>query len=259
MELEKLDDDEKLMNEAHENAEKITPGPDFLKNDVEFYTVYGKFERSLTLVAERSIRELPGLGAAVSPFVKIDAKGKVVNEEEPETPASPKVFTIERALVLIVAIVAMAIMAERQLLPPMSVVVVIAAALGLAFYPQLRSLIDLLLAKEEHREPRVIGVEDWINESFSVMRKKFSAGRSALMFKGKGTDSLPDWMTTGVDPALYDQEKRFREDIPAEFLSRMGDIVRHCHQCCYEKRRLLIQAIQATKQATAPAPPGLAR
>ena len=248
-ELQKLDDDLEKMNKADEDAETIIPLEGFLDNELDFFSKMGALRRSLILVAEAATRPLFGLPQSPYPSVNVDEEGKPVEPTEEGPASSQKMFTIEKALVLVVGIVAMAILAEKELLPAMSVVLIIIGSLALAFYPQLRSLIASLLAKEEEKEPRAIGLEDWIKESFSLMFDKYSGARTALKFQPQEKGSLPDFMTMGVDPSLYDRKKWFQENLPPEFLSRIGDIILYCNRCAWERRKILIQAIEMSKQA----------
>ena len=247
-ELQKLDDDLETMNKADADEDTIIPLEDFLGKELDFYSKMGALRRSLILVAEAATRPLFGLPQSPYPLVNVDEEGKPVEPAE-EGPASQKMFTIEKALVLVVAIVAMSILAEKELLPAMSVVLIIVGSLALAFYPQLRNLIASLLAKEEEKEPRAIGLEDWIKESFGLMFTKYSAARTALKFQPQEKGSLPDFMTMSVDPSLYDRKKWFQENLPPEFLSRIGDIILYCNRCAWERRKILIQAIEMSKQA----------
>jgi len=231
-ELQKLDDDLEKMNKADEDAETIIPLEGFLDNELDFFSKMGALRRSLILVAEAATRPLFGLPQSPYPSVNVDEEGKPVEPTEEGPASSQKMFTI-----------------EKELLPAISVVLIIVGSLGLAFYPQLRSLIASLLAKEEEKQPRAIGLEDWIKESFGLMFTKYSGARTALKFQPQGKGSLPDFMTLGVDPSLYDRKKWFQENLPPEFLSRIGDIILYCKRCAWERRKILIQAIEMSKQA----------
>jgi hypothetical protein len=244
-ELEKLDNGQKEMTKAETDLSNFISSKEFLTDRNKFLELLGKFQSSLVTLAEAATQPIAGLPPP-NPYVAAEGAGA----QEDAGVESEKTFTIEKSLVIVVCVVACAIIVEQLLLPPISLVAVIVGALGFTFYPQLRNLVVALLSKgaeEEEEEGHLL--EDWINESLSKIRQEYMGARIVVKFQPQNKDSLPEYMTQGVDAALYDRSEYFAETLPVEFLSRIGRIVVQCDRNVWSRRVVIVHAIEMAKQA----------
>ena len=244
-ELEKLDTCQEDMKAAEEDLTKFISSDKFLTEKNQCLALLGGFQRKIVTLAEAATQPIAGLPPP-NPYVAAEGAGAQEGAEEVE---SERTFTLAKGLVIVVCIVACAVIVEQHLLHPISLVAVIAGALGFTFYPQLRSLVALLGKEEEEEEERGRLLEDWINESLSKIRKEYMGARIVVKFQPQSKDSLPEHMTQGVDAALYDRSEYFAETLPAEFLSRIGRIVVQCDRNVWSRRVVIVHAIEMAKQA----------
>jgi len=244
-ELVKLDSAQSTMQNAYQAVHAFILDPKkFLTDREEFLQLLGDFQGKLVMLAELATEPMPGLPTP-NPYVAANGAGEIEEEAENE-----KTFTLPKALVVVMSIGISGVVVQQKLLPPIALVGVVALGLGFTFYHQLSDLIETLMKKKvEEEDEKGKLLEDWITQSLDRIRQKYMGARLVVMFQNQGKDSLPEHMTHGVDPVLYDRSAYFKETLSVEFLSRIGKIMSKCDVNVWSRRVVLVKAIESAKQA----------
>jgi hypothetical protein len=238
-ELRKLDAAHRSLRESEAELRRFILSPEFLTDYIGFETRLGNFQDCLVTLAE-ALR--PGPQAMILPAPQ--APG--------QTPAGEarRGLGIEGALVAVAAVAAVSIASTYGYVPPSAAVATAAGALILAFLPQIRDLASSIvshLREGEGEEAGELNLESWASDSLAKLRSLYTAARFLTKIQSQKRESLPNYALPGMDDALYDREKYFKETLPAEFLSVVGQIMVVCDRNVWERRSLLISAMAASR------------
>ena len=214
----------------------------FLLDYIKFEQVLCEFQdRIVTLVQITTSPELQQLLKALGAQEQQGAKPQ---GQQLTLPQIAETFTLEKALVVLVSIVGVSIGVEQRLLPPLSILAVVAGALALAFAPQLKGIIESLMKKEEKKEEiKPENLEDWIVDSLSKMRQTYMSARFLMKVQTQTKESLPRFAELGLDEALYEREKYFKETLPHEFMDRIGRIIVACDRSIWQRKQMIMDAM----------------
>lgn len=241
-ELRKLDAAHESLKESEGKLRNFILSSNFLADYITFEQLLGDFQNRLVTIVE--ITQSPLAGLPQQPL------------EQAETPklseAGEKAFTLEKALVAVAAIAACAITVQHGLLPPAVLAGVAFTSIILMFLPQVRSIITSLLSRkeEEEEEAPTLKLEDWINETLAKIRDLYTAARFLVKVQNQTRLSLPNYGVLGMDEALFDRSKFFKETLPSDFLSRIGRIMVAVDKNVWARKSLLVSAIVQSKQAS---------
>jgi hypothetical protein len=216
---------------------------EFLVDYIKFEQVLCEFQdRIITLVQVTTSPELrqllKALGAQEQP------PGAKPQGQQLTLPSVVETFTLEKALVVLVSIVGVSIGVEHRFLPPISILAVVAGGLALAFAPQLKSLVESLMKKEEKKEEiKPENLENWIVDSISKMRLTYMSARFLMKVQTQTKESLPRFAELGLDEALYEREKFFKETLPHEFMNIIGRIIVACDSSIWQRKQMIMDAM----------------
>jgi hypothetical protein len=130
---------------------------------------------------------------------------------------------------------------------------VIILSIVLMFLPQIVDLIHRLIGRhgeEEEEKTRGMRLEDWVSTSISEMRTKYRSARFLIKVQNQTVDKLPQYRALGVDEAMFNRTRFFKETLPHEFNDRIDKIVVACGKNEWIRRSLIISAIVQARQAT---------
>lgn len=252
-ELQKIDEAHKSLKESAKALREFVLSQDFLRKYVKFEQLLSNFQDKVITLVEIVTSPL----AAIEQFQKALTQGRTQQQAQTQeqtllSPPFSETFTIERALVSVVAIVACGIAVEQRLLPPTALLFVIGVSLALAFASQLKALAESFIEKEEEKEEGEIApekLEDWINESIAKIRSEYMSARFLIKVQSQTMETLPtQYRDLGLDEAMFNREQYFKETLPHEFLSRIGRIMVACDRSIWTRKQLIVTAMVQTSQ-----------
>lgn len=221
--------------------------PQFLVDYIKFEEVLCEFQdRIVTLVQMTTSPELRQLLKALGAQEQQQGVKPQPQGQQLTLPAFAESFTLEKAIVVLASIVGVSIGVEQRLLPPISILAVVAGGLALAFAPQLKGLVESLMKKEEPKKEEIKpeNLEDWIVDSLSKIRLTYMSARFLMKIQTQTIESLPDqYKVLGLDEALINREKYFKETLPHEFLDRIGRIIVACDRSIWQRKEMVMDAM----------------
>jgi len=234
---------------SEQQLRKFILSPNFLEDYITFENCLSDFQEKVITLVELTTMPQPTLEQIQKALAT-----QTSQEGQQQTLPIPEVkdFTLEKALVAVAAIAATGVTVYYAILPPMSLLLVIAACLGLAFSRQLKTLFEgLLHRKGEEEEIAPEKLEDWINESISKIRMTYMSARFLIKVQTQRKETLPpQYRELGLDEALYNREQYFKETLPHEFLSHIGRIMVACDRSMWIRKQLIVSAmVQASQPA----------
>ena len=229
--------------EAERALRKFILSPVFLVDYIKFEEMLCEFQdRIITLVQVTTSPELQRLLKALG--AQEQPPGAKPQGQQLTLPQIAETFTLEKALVVLVSIVGVSIGVEQRLLPPLSILAVVAGGLALAFAPQLKSLVESLMKKEEKKEEiKPENLENWIVDSISKMRLTYMSARFLMKVQTTIKEALPRFAELGMDEALYEREKYFKETLPHEFMNIIGRIIVACDSSIWQRKQMVMDAM----------------
>jgi hypothetical protein len=248
-ELRKLDAIHVELKQSEKQLRNFILSDGFLIDYIKFEQLLGDFQDKVVTLVELAHEPQP-----LTPQMQ-QALEKAEQGQQPiiQLPAGEKTFTMEKALVIVAAVVSCGIAVQSNMLPPIVLIIVIAAGVAFTFWPQVRELILTLLekkAKKEEEPAPSVKLEDWINESLAKIRNLYTSARLLMKVQNQTLESLPQYRALGLDETLVSREKYFKETLPSEFLSRIGRIMVACDKHLWARKTLLINAITLSRQAS---------
>jgi hypothetical protein len=255
-ELRKIDDADTTLRDSAKKLRTFILSPKFLDDYIQFEQFLSDFQDKVITLVE--------LTTSPQAFIQQlqAALGQPKEQKQLETakpsltaPFIAESFTLEKALIVIASIVGCGIAVEQRLLPPIAILFVIVGGLSLAFAPQLKSILETLLKKEEKKEEEIApeNLEDWINESIAKIRSEYMSARFLIKVQTQTKETLPpQYRDLGLDEALFNREQYFHETLPHEFLSRIGRIMVACDRSMWTRKQLIVTAMVQAAQ-TVPA------
>ena len=174
-------------------------------------------------------------------------------EEETEVPEREEAFSWPKGLVVAVAVAVCGALVYNQVLPPIVLTAAVFISIGLMFMPQIRSVIEGLIRREEEKaeESKSMRLEDWITDSLAKMRDLYTGADLLTMFQSQTKESLPDYGLPGMNEALYNRRKYFEKTLRPDFLSRINKIIVACDKNEWARRSMIANAIVQARQAGA--------
>ena len=249
-ELKKLDKREEEFKTSYEKLIAFILSIVFLKETKEFKKLLSELEGKLVTLAEAIEKPFAGL-----PQTPLQFPGAEEPMEAEENPLEDKSFSWPKALVMIFIVISSAVIVQQHLLPIEAFIGVLIVSFFLLFFSSIKSLVQMVFAEKEKKEEmsNSMRLEEWVNESFSKIRRLYTSARFLMMFQNASKETLPNYGLPGMPEELYSREKYFSETLPDEFLSRIGRVVEACDKNLYARRQLLVHAITAA-QASANQP-----
>lgn len=250
-ELQKLDAAHSELKKSEQKLRTFILSPEFLNDYTAFENHLSDFQEKVITLVEVSTSPQPTL-EQLQKMLGQPQQG----EGQPQPVPIPEVkeFGMEKALVVVAAIAATGATVYYGYLPPISLLLVIAAALGLAFSPQLKAAVESLLHRKEEEKEELTPekLEDWVNESISEIRNKYMSARFLIKVQNQTKETLPpQYGELGLDEALFNREQYFRETLPHEFLSQIGRIMVACDRSMWVRKQVIVAAMVQAKQAAA--------
>jgi hypothetical protein len=224
-------------------------------DDHELEMLLGDFQDNITVYVE--LHTAPWSPAS---WLELLQKQQGQAPAPPEKEAQPipltayigETFTLPKAVVCLAGIVGTAVVAQQGLLPPIAVLGVVGATLAFAFAPQLKSAFETLFKKKEGEEEKVIAperLEEWVNENISRIRQLYVSAKFLIKFQRVPEEIIQRFRELGLDPAVVDREKYFRETLPPLFLDWLGQIMVQCDKSLWQRSQVLISAMVQASQA----------
>jgi len=214
--------------------------PVFLKTFMLMELLLGSFEDKVVTLVEAATMPVPGLE---------EKKEEAAETEKKEVESQ---LNLPKALVLVSANVASIMAVQQKLVPPILAIAVIPSSVVLVFLPQVREIVSSFLHRDELEEGKdEMESLDWITETISKIRAKYTSARFLVKIQSQTKESVPEYVEQGVDEALYDRTKYFNETLPSEFLSLIGRIMIACEKNVWVRKTFLINAIMISRQMAA--------
>lgn len=215
--------------------------PTLLVEYTKFEDLLGDFQDKIVTLVEAVETPIPGM----PPYEAV---------KEPEGEAEMAVegkFSWWRAVAIVFAIVACYVAVEKGYLPSQFLALIIVLSIVLMFLPQILGLVRRLLQRggEEEEKARGMRLEDWVHETLAKMRKKYTSARFLIKVQNQTAERLPQYRALGVDEAMFNRSTYFKETLPHEFMSQIGEIEIACDKNCWIRRSLVISAIVQARQA----------
>lgn len=253
--LDQIVDAQKEMATCHKNLRDFINSPDFqegLPKKRVFDDLTSKMQASLVTLAESSGAPLPPIPEESSAPFSENGNGQRQRQMTlPEAAAAvQQSFSYSRAAIIIAILAVSGIVTAMQVLPPAWFVFILAGALALLFFDQIKSILDPFLSKDEQamgETTDAMRLEQWIIDSFISIRDKYQATFLLAQVQTPNSRRLP-----GPTPdALASRKTYFETTLPTEFLAKIDQIIYSCNKNVWARKQVLINAIAVTKSAAA--------
>ena len=242
-EMKKIDQRHIKLEESEVTLENFITSEEFSTSKIKFYRHLQSFGRKVITLVEAIQAPVPGL----PPY---EAK---LPEEEVEVSEREEAFSWPKGLVVAVAVAVCGALVYNQILPPIVLTAAVFISIGLMFMPQIRSVIEGLIRREEEKaeESKSMRLEDWITDSLAKMRDLYTGADLLTMFQSQTKESLPDYGLPGMNETLYNRRKYFEKTLRPDFLSRINKIIVACDKNEWVRRSMIANAIVQAQTASA--------
>ncbi|MCL6579498.1 MAG: hypothetical protein K6T73_08960 [Candidatus Bathyarchaeota archaeon] len=223
---------------------------DFLRKWERFHLLLSEFRNKVFALVQELISALPQ--QPLTPQTQEQNLPKQPQQPIMQLPLTEKVFTLEKALVILAAIAGTCIVVQDRLLPPLALIGVVAACLTFVFAPQIRSLIEAALKKmpEEKEEIPLAKLEEWVTDQLSVMRNKYTSAIFLILEQPQKLESLPpQYKELQFTREQVEREEYLRRTLAPEFQGTLDKIVYFCNKNWEARKTFVISAMVQARQA----------
>ena len=254
--IEKIQAAKNTLIERMRNIREFMRSEKFLHDDDhELEMLLGDFQDNITVYVE--LHTAPWSPASWLEILQKQQQGPTQQLEKeaqpiPLTAYLGETFSLPKALVCLAGVVGTTVVVQQGLLPPISLLGVIGASLAFAFAPQLKSVAEALFKKREEEKEKVIAperLEEWVNENISRIRQLYVSAKFLIKFQRVPEEIIQRFRELGLDTAVVDREKYFRETLPPLFLDWLGQIMVQCDKSLWQRSQLIISAMVQASQA----------
>jgi hypothetical protein len=241
-ELRKIDEANEEVKQCAEELCNFILSPSLLDDYITFEKLLTKFQTKVTTLVE----------ATTFPNLLVQQlQTQTGQPTQPTQPAQPLLqppsdFTLEKAIVCLVSIVACGIAVEQRLLPALSIFFVIGVCLAFAFSKQLKGVVEAILKREAEEEEEIAPeyMMDWVNETIAEMRIQYMSTRFITKVQTQTKETLPpQYKDLGLDEALVSRKQLSKETLPHYFNSQIGRIVVECNKCARRQKDLIVSGL----------------
>ena len=167
--------------------------------------------------------------------------------------ATAESFSYSKAAVLSVISVVSAILAFKQIIPPVWFVGILGIAFAFLFFDQVKELADVFFKTKEKTKEELsnsMRLENWITESFQWIRERYLSACLLVDVQTNSKITLPDWALPETAEGIYNRKLFFEKTLPTEFLTRIDRIIISCKKNVWARKQVLINAIAVTTSAS---------
>lgn len=246
-ELNKIDAGEKEMGEANRNLRGFILSKDFLADKPKFDDLTSQLESTLVTLAEEAEKPLPPLPAQSLPFSE--------NEEHHQTTleastAVTKSVSYSTAAAVIIMYAVSGILAAELIISAAWFVAILACGLAMMLFDQIKNAVASLMQKKKEEETTMaMRLENWIVESFNLIREKYTSAFMLIKVQTGSKTTLPNYALPETDESTYNRRLYFETTLPTEFLTRIDRVIIACKKNVWGRKQVLINAIAVTKAA----------
>lgn len=223
---------------------------DFLRKWERFHLLLSEFRNKVFALVQELMSLSPQQPSASQ--TQEQNLSKQPQQSIMQLPLTEKVFTLEKALVILAVVAGTCIVVQDGLLPPLALIGVVAACLTFVFAPQIRSLIEAALKKkpDEKKEIPLAKLEEWVTDQLSVMRNKYTSAIFLILEQPQKLESLPpQYKELQFTREQVEREEYLRRTLAPEFQGTLDKIVYFCNKNWEARKTFVISAMVQARQA----------
>jgi len=219
----------------------------------DFLIKYSDFEEKLSIFQSKIITLLE---VAPTPLEAAIKQQESPSPQELLDALQDKGFSWPKAAVVAITIVAASIGVQDGRIPPIVLIGAIGGSLCLLFFPQLRALIEYLMAiakeEEEEEEKSEFLNADLINEKLKRIRDRYKSARFLIKVQTPYRSTPDALKALGKDLAIYDRSQFFKETLNHEFMNDISDIMVHADHNIEYRRNIIFASMKPNPMVNMP-------
>jgi len=251
-ELRKLDESHAQLKQSEKELREFILSDEFLEDFNRFQKLIGDFQSKVIGFIE-TVEKIP---EAITEQIRerLKEKGEEETREIQQTLeklAKESWLTLEKAIIIVAAIVAMGMAVIKGYLEGIWLAGAITFTLLIIFWPQLHAIVQSVSQKPKEEEKPLTGakLESWVRRTISIIRRRYEATYFLVRVQVQTAKDLPHYNVLGYDEVLYVRKKQAAITLRSEILSRIGEIMIECDRNLWQRKSVLIGALSLSKQA----------